>query len=176
MIISADTYVPFPRPLVYTVYRDKLLEVVPYLPNVRQIEIKSRLEEDKRVHFVNEWHGGGDIPAIVRTVLSEAILSWTDFATWDESNFTTVWRIKTHAFTEAVHCVGKNTFLEKNGVTLIESRGELIIDTKQIKNVPQLLVGSVGRSVEDFLGKKIEPNLQQVAEGVRLYLEQKQRE
>jgi hypothetical protein len=175
MIISADTYVPFPRPLVYTVYRDKLLEVVPYLPNVRQIEIKSRLEEDKRVHFVNEWHGGGDIPAIVRTVLSEAILSWTDFATWDESNFTTVWRIKTHAFTEAVHCAGKNTFLEKNGGTLIRSRGELMIDTKQIKNVPQLLVGSVGRAVEDFLGKKIEPNLQQVAEGVRLYLEQKQR-
>jgi hypothetical protein len=174
MIISADTYVPFPRPLVYATYRDKLLEVVPYLPNVRQIEIKSRIEEGKHIHFVNEWHGGGDIPAVARTILSEAILSWTDFATWDESNFTTVWRIKTHAFTEAVHCNGKNTFLEKDGGTLIQSRGELTIDTKEIKNVPQLLVGSIGRTVEDFLGKKIEPNLQQVAEGVRLYLKQKQ--
>jgi len=175
MIISADTYIPFPRSLVYTTYRDNLVQLVSYLQNVRQIEIKSRREEGGLIHFVNEWHGGGEIPAVARAVISEAMLSWTDFATWKESEFSTVWRIKTHAFTEAVHCAGKNRFLEKDGGTLIESRGELMIDTKQIKNVPQLLVGPVGRTVEDFLSKKIEPNLQQVGEGVRLYLQQKER-
>ncbi|MBR8838364.1 MAG: hypothetical protein DSM106950_31275 [Stigonema ocellatum SAG 48.90 = DSM 106950] len=170
MIISADTYIPFPLPLVYATYRDKLVEVVSYLPDVRGIEVKSRSEKNGLIQIVNEWHGGGEIPVVARAILSEAMLSWTDFATWNDADFTTGWRIKTHAFTEAVYCSGKNRFLEKNGGTQIESRGELIIDTKQIKNVPQLLVGPVARTVEDFLSKKIEPNLQQVGEGVRLYL------
>ncbi len=175
MIISADTHIPFPRPLVYATYRDRLRELVSYLPDVQSIEVKSRVEENGLIHFVNEWHGGGEIPVVARAIISEAMLSWTDFATWNESEFTTMWRIKTHAFTEAVYCAGKNRFIEKDGGTLIESRGELTIDTKQLNNVPQLLVGPVARTVEDFLSKKIEPNLQQVGKGVRLYLEQRGR-
>ncbi len=175
MIISANAYIPFPRPLVYATYRDKLTELVSYLPDIRGIDIKSRREEGGLLHFVNEWHGGGEIPLVARAVLSEAMLSWTDIATWNESEFTTVWRINTHAFTEAVHCTGKNSFLEMENGTLIENRGVLTIDPKQIKNVPQFLAGTVSQTVEDYLSKKIEPNLHQVAEGVRLYLEQKQK-
>lgn len=175
MIISVDTRIPFPRPLVYATYRDKLVELVPYLPNVRRIEVKSCREEGGLIHFMNEWHGGGEIPVVARAVISEAMLSWTDFAAWNESEFTTVWHIETHAFTEAVHCAGKNRFLEDGSGTLIESRGELTINTKQLKGIPQLLAGPVGHTVEDFLSKKIGPNLLQVSEGVRLYLEQSQK-
>lgn len=171
MIISVDSYIPFPRLLVYATYRDKLIELVPYLPNVRRIEVKSRREEGSLIHFLNEWHGGGEIPVVARAVLSEAMLSWTDLATWNESEFTTEWHIRTHVFTEAVRCAGVHHFKETDSGTLIESRGELTIDTKQIKGVPQLLVGPVGRTVEDFLSQKIGPNLLQVSEGVRHYLE-----
>jgi len=174
MLISADSRILFPRPLVYTTYRDKLVELLPYLPDVRRIEVKSRREEDGLIHFVNEWHGGGEIPVVARAVLSEAMLSWTDLATWNESEFTTEWHIKTHAFTEAVHCVGVNRFKEAGSGTVIETRGELAINTKQIKGIPQLLAATVGRTVEDFLSKKIGPNLLQVSEGVRHYLEQSQ--
>src|ERR1019366_1811026 len=52
------------------------------LPNVRGIEIKSRKNSGSVVEFVNEWRGGGDIPAALRAVLSQSVLSWTDFATW----------------------------------------------------------------------------------------------
>ena len=175
MIISVDTRIPFPRPLVYATYRDKLVELVPYLPNVQSIEVKSRREQGGLIHFVNEWHGGGEIPVVARAVLNEAMLSWTDFATWHNSEYMTVWRTETHAFTEAVHCAGKNRFIEDGSGTLIESRGELTINTKQLKGVPQLFAGAVGNTVEDFLSKKIGPNLLQVSEGVRLYLEQSQK-
>lgn len=175
MIISANTRIPFPRPLVYATYRDKLVELVPYLPNVRRIEVKSRREEGGLIYFVNEWDGGGDIPVVARAVLSEAMLSWTDLATWNESEFTTEWHIKTHAFTEAVRCAGVHRFKEAGSATLIESRGELAIDPKQIKGIPQLLAGTVAHTVEDFLSSKIGPNLQQVSEGVRRYLEQSQK-
>jgi hypothetical protein len=171
MLISADVRLPFPRSLVYTTYRDKLAEVVPYLHNVRGIEVKSRQEKDGLIYLTNEWHGGGEIPAAARAVLSDAMLSWTDFATWNEANFSTDWRIQTHAFTEAVHCRGKNLFLPDGNGTLIQSRGELRIDTNQIHGVPHFLAGMVAGMVEDFLSKKIAPNLQQFGEAVCRYLE-----
>lgn len=167
MIIKSSVYLPFPRLLVYITYRDKLVELVPYLPNVCRIEVKLRREEGGLIYFMNEWHGGGEIPVVARAVLSQAMLSWTDLATWNESEFTTEWHIKTHAFTEAVHCAGVHRFKEAENDTLIETRGKLAIDTKQLKGVPQLLAGTVGRTVEDFLSKKIVPNLLQVSEGIR---------
>lgn len=171
MLISATTRVPFPRPLVYATYRDKLIELVPYMPNVRRIEVKSQRTEGDRLHCVNEWHGGGDIPPAARAVLSEDVLSWTDLATWDNTRFTTDWRIQTHAFTEAVRCVGKNCFYEDGNHTLIESKGELSIDPSKIKGMLPMLVGTVAHLVEDILGKRIEPNLVQMGDGVRQYLE-----
>ena len=171
-LISAAAHVPFPRALVYTTYRDNLVELVSYLPNVRRIEVKSRHQEGGLIHFVNEWYGGGEIPLIARAFLDEAMLSWTDLATWNESEFKSEWHIQTHAFTEAVHCVGTHRFREVDSGTLIESRGELAIDARQLKGVPQLLAGKVGQLVEDFLSQKVAPNLLQVSEGVRQYLEQ----
>lgn len=174
MIVSSSVRLPFPRPLVYVTYRDKLAEIVPYLANVQQIDVKLRREENGLIHLVNEWHGGGEIPAIARAILSEAMLSWTDYATWNDAEFTTDWRIETHAFTEAVCCSGKNRFLDEGDSTLIESRGELSIDSQKLTGVPFFLAAKVGQTVEDFLSKKIEPNLVQVSEGVRHYLEKAQ--
>jgi hypothetical protein len=171
MIISADTCIPFPRALVYATYRDKLVELVPYMPNVRNITAKSRRDEGEKVYCVNEWDGGGEIPLAARAILSKDMLSWTEYDTWNESQFTLEWRIETHAFTEAVCCTGKNRFIEDNSNTVIESRGELRINPNQIKGVPHFLAGGVAHIVEDFLGKKIEPNLLQMSEGVCHYLE-----
>ncbi len=172
MLINAEMPIPFPRPLVYITYRDKLVELVPYIPNVRSVEVKSRREEKERVYCVNLWHGGGRIPLAVRTVLGEAMLSWTEYATWDESNFTLEWRIETHAFPLAVFCAGKNCFLDNNGTTIIKTKGELRIDPDKIDGLPQPLRGQIASTVENFLEKKIVPNLLQMSEGVHNYLKQ----
>ncbi|MGG6298297.1 hypothetical protein ACQ4M4_28360 [Leptolyngbya sp. AN02str] len=172
MLISTSVYVPFSRELVFATYRDRLVELVPYMPNIRQVEVKLRRDMGTHIDLVNEWHGGGDIPSAARAILNESMLSWTEQARWDAANYLTDWQIKTHAYTEAVLCKGKNRFVESQGGTLIESKGELSIDSRQIREVPQFLAGMVGGIVEDFLGKKIEPNLVQMSEGVRRYLEQ----
>ena len=165
MLISADTHIPFPRPLVYSTYRDKLIELIPFMPNIRQITIQSREEGDRSITFVNEWHGGGDIPTAARAFLNESMLSWTERAVWQEDAYTTDWRIETHAFTAAVNCGGKNQFLEDGSGTLIRSRGELTIDAAKLKDVPSFLAGMVSGLVEDFLSKKIGPNLVQMGDG-----------
>jgi hypothetical protein len=176
MDIRADARIPFPREIVFAVYRDEMLDLLPYLPNVRSIEIKSRKEEGNVVEFVNEWRGGGDIPAAVRAVLSEAVLAWTDYATWRTDAMCCDWRTETHAFTEAVTCKGCNRFVaDGEGKTLLEIRGSLEIDAKKIRAVPSFLAGKVGRAVEEFLVGKIQSNLVETAKGLAKYLEERSR-
>ena len=172
MLITAELRIPFPRFLVYTTYRDRLVELVPYMPNARSVEVKSRRSENERIYCVNFWRGGGRIPLALRAALGEAMLSWTEYDIWDESNFTLEWRIETHAFTKAVLCAGKNRFLEDNGTTTIETRGELRIAPEQLEGFPQSLKGKIASIVENFLGKKIVPNLIQMSSGVHNYLKQ----
>ncbi|AUB44754.1 hypothetical protein COO91_10997 (plasmid) [Nostoc flagelliforme CCNUN1] len=174
MLICANSQIPFPRSLVYATYRDKLVELVPYMPNVRDIEVKSRSEVGSNIYTVNEWRGGSEIPAAARVLLSEDMLSWTEYNTWNQADLTVEWRIETHAFTEAVKCSGKNRFLQDGNSTVIESRGELVIDPKQIKGVPFFLRSKIAHLVEDLLGKNIQPNLVAMSAGVRQYLEQNQ--
>ncbi len=170
MLISADATLLYPRPVVYAAYRDDLTKLLQYLPNVRNIEVKSRKDDGARADLVNVWHGGGEIPAAARAFLNESMLSWTDYATWNQDAWTCDWRTETHAFTEAVDCAGQNRFLEVEGGTRIEIRGELRIDAKKIKGVPGFLAGKVAAAVESFLAAKIQPNLVEVTEGLRKYL------
>ena len=170
MELSADVTLPFPREAVFAAYRDKLAELSTYLPNVRGIEVKSRKDDGAVVELVNEWHGGGEIPKAARAFLSEAMLSFTDYASWNESEHTCEWRIETHAFTEAVSCSGRNRFVAEGEHTRLEIRGTLSIDAKKVKGVPSFLAGKVSKTIEDFLGARIQPNLVEVSEGVGKYL------
>jgi hypothetical protein len=170
MELRADSLLPFPRSVVFQAYRDDLVKLLPYLPNVRGIEVKSREEQGDVVKMLNVWKGGGEIPAAARAFLSEAMLSWDDIATWNAADFTCAWHIKTHAFTEAVRCEGKNRFVEEAGGTRLEIRGVLEIDARKIKGVPSLLAGKVGKMVEEVLAGKIQPNLVEVSRGLEKYL------
>jgi hypothetical protein len=176
MELRADARLAFPRPVVFAAYRDKITDMLPYLPNVRRIEVKERKEAGDLVTLHNVWHGGGEIPAAARAFLSEAMLSWDDTAEWKQSDFTCHWVITTHAFTEAVKCEGWNRFYPDPKAadgegTLLEIRGTLEIDARKVKGVPGFLAGKVGKAVEEFLTGKIQPNLVEVTHGLRQYLE-----
>jgi hypothetical protein len=176
MEISADARIPFSREIVFAAYRDEIHDLLPYLPNVRGIDVKSRKDNGPIAEFVNEWRGGGDVPAALRAVLSESVLSWTDYATWNADNLVCDWRTQTHAFTDAIQCHGRNTFID-DGVdrTLLEIRGSLEIDPKKIRGVPGFLAGKVARSIEEFLVGKIQSNLVETAKGLAKYLEERHR-
>jgi len=176
MDLSADARIPFPRETVFAAYRDDVVELVPYLTNVQAIEVKSRQERGHLVEFVNEWHGGGELPAAVRAFVSEAMLSWTDYATWDAKSFSCDWRIETHAFRDAVRAVGQNRFLEDGpDKTLLEIRGSFEVDARKIRGVPRFLAGAVGRTVEEFMVGKIQSNLVETAKSLTRYLEEKRK-
>jgi len=170
MQIRCDAVLPFPRPLVWSTYRDRLVELVPYLPNIRGIEVKQREEKPDGIHYVNVWHGGGDIPAIARSFLSESMMSWTDIALWREQSFETDWRVEPHTFRDAVRSSGTNRYFELDGKTRLEIQGDLHIDAAKVKGVPNLLAGRISRAIEDFMVKAVSKNLLDVSRGVERFL------
>jgi hypothetical protein len=174
MELHADARIPFPREVVFSTYRDEIDKLLPYLPNVRSIDRKSRKDAGAVVELVNEWRGGGDIPAAIRAVLHDSVLEWTDYATWKADAHRCDWRTETHAFTEAVRCQGSTLFLDDGtGKTALEIRGSLDVDAKRIRGIPSFLAGKLGRAVEEFLVGKIRSNLVDTARGVAKYLEQR---
>lgn len=171
MRIEADSVIPFPRDVVFRAYRDDLTKVVEFLPNVRAIEVKARTEDGGVTKLHNVWHGGGDVPAALRSIVDEKLLTWDDFAAWDEAEHACTWSIRTHAFTEAVSCKGHTRMIPVGDAkTRVELAGEFVIDGKKLKGIPTIVAGSVGRAVEAFLAKQITANLGSTTEALSRYL------
>jgi hypothetical protein len=171
MLINTSVYLPFPRDLVYATYRDKLLELVQQMSSVKRVVLKSRQEQNQAVQQVYEWHGKSDIPAMLKAFLSEDLLTWTDFATWKQGEYTTDWRIQPHAFSEAVTWAGQDSYVVENQGTRVFSKGQLSIDPGKLKSVPGFLAGQVGRLAEELLAKQAEPNFIEMGRCVQAYLE-----
>jgi hypothetical protein len=172
MRLDVSTDIAFPRDQVFKVYRDKLPDLVPYLPNVRGINVVSRNEEGHLVKLLNRWKGGGDIPSTVRKFLSEDLLEWDDHAEWNETEWTCAWRTVVPAFKDAVDSSGKNRFEDLGGKTRIVIAGDLKVDAAKVKGVPRLLAGGISPVIEAFLVGAIKPNLIATAKGVEKYLQE----
>lgn len=171
MNLDVSVEIPYPREKVFETYRDKLPELVPYLPNVRGISVTSREEQGSTIKLLNRWKGGGDIPSVVRKFLSDELLEWDDHATWHSDKFLTEWRTVVPAVKEAVRAEGTNRFEDLGGRTRLVIQGVLEVEGSKIKIIPRLLAGTVGPAVEKFLVGAIKPNLVAVSKGVEKYLD-----
>lgn len=167
MEIKTDVTLPFPRARVFVTYRDRLNDLLVFLPNIRGLAIKSRDGEGGVVRLVNEWKGGGEIPSVARGFLSESMLAWTDHATWKEAEHVCAWRTEVHAFPGALQSSGENRFVElPDGRTRIEFRGQLVCDASKVPGVPKLLSRSLNGTIEKIFVGKIQENLTAVGEGI----------
>jgi hypothetical protein len=173
MEIRTDVTLPFPRERVFVTYRDRLPELLPYLPNIRGLEVRTREDRAGEVHLVNAWQGGGEIPSAARAVIRESMLSWTDHATWRAGDFVCAWRTEVHAFPGALQSSGTNRFVElAEGRTRIEFRGDLICDASRVPGVPRLLARGLNGTIEKLFVGKIAENLTAVGQGIGKLLTQ----
>jgi hypothetical protein len=172
MLVESDAFLSFPRALVFSTYRDRLPELVPYLPNVRSIQTQSRHEDGDKVELANLWQGSGDdIPAIARGVLKPEMLSWIDRACWTESDHTCRWRIESPVLKDSIQCHGTTTFTEDGSRTRVRITGDLSVNAKGIPFIPKLLASKIVPVVERYIVSAIRPNLTSVAGGVDAFLQ-----
>ncbi len=172
MDLHADARISFPRPVVYSAYRDRLPEMLSYLPDIKAITVQSREEPEEGITKLhNLWEAQSKVPKVAQSVLKPEMLAWNDFATWTQSKWTCDWRIETRMFTENVTCSGHNEYLEDGENTILKIRGTLDVDLKGMPGVPGFLAGTVKPHVEKFIVDLLTPNLLSIADGLEKFLQ-----
>lgn len=174
MKIEADNVVAFPREVCFATYRDRLVELVPYLPNVSGITVKQREQpfqgSPKKVRLVNEWRAVSEIPKVAAALIKPEMLAWEDTAIWDEESWVCHWSVATHFFSDRVRCEGTNEFIPQGDRTLFRIRGDLDIRLGGLPGVPRLLGDKVGSLVERFVVALLTPNLTSISTGLERFL------
>lgn len=159
------------RDTIYEIFRDKLVELRPFLPTVKDIIQESYERDGDTVNIVNTWVAADeDIPSVAQKFIKPEMLRWTDRATWHDDENSCDWDMEVGFLKEAISCAGKTYYREKNGKTEVHITGDLQVDAKKIPGVPKLLAGKVGDAVEKFVVKMITPNLKEVNRGAEKYL------
>lgn len=174
MKIEADSRVTFPRELVFSTYRDRLPELVPFLPNITSIEVLTRQDAPEGQagisKLLNLWRAEGEIPKVATAVIKPDMVAWNDHALWDANEWTCQWRVEPKFFTDNVSCRGKNRFVADGDSTILELRGDLDIDLGGIKGVPKFLAAKIAPVVEKFIVGLLTPNLIKVSDGLQGFL------
>jgi len=169
--IRADVEIHHPRDVVYVAYRDRLEDLVPYLPNVDVVKVLRSEREGTELHVTNRWTASAPIPGIARKVIKPEMLSWRDFAVWRDEAWCCDWRIENPLLPRQVRVEGRNTFVELgHDRCRFEIRGELEIDGAGLPGVPRVVGRRISPHVERFVVALIEPNLVKTADGVGRFL------
>jgi len=172
MQFTSSQVIPFPVDEVFVLVRDRLQDLVPYLPNVVKIVLESRQESDGRVVSVrNRWYGKADIPRAVGKLVDPEKIAWVDIATWDSEEKSCRWEIQPMFFRDHVTCSGVNRYLPQGNSTRLEITGDLTVQTRGVPGVPRVLAGKISGQVEKFIVKLLTPNLDSLAQGVTRFLE-----
>ena len=172
MDFSIRDVIEFPVEDVFIAHRDHLVDLVDYLPNIEQIEVKSRQEKEGKIQLVNVWKAAStEVPGILRPFVRPEMMKWTDEATWCQSSYTCEYRIEFGFLNEAIHCSGINLMKPvDNKSTEVILEGTISIDARKVPGVPKLMARKIGATVETFVVKLITPNLRRTNDGVRQFL------
>jgi hypothetical protein len=172
--IHSDALVTYPVDKVFPVVRDRLTELVPFLPAVDSIELQERAELGPgKVRLVNLWQGKTQVaPAAVRPFVTKGMVRWKDIAEWDQAAHSTRWHFETFHFEKLFECAGENRYAATpEGHTRIEIRGNLEIFTDRIPGVPGFLSRKLKPKIEKFIVELVTPNLRDLGQGVQRFLD-----
>jgi hypothetical protein len=162
-----------PLEKVYRTNRDHLADLVPYMPNVDDVEVLERNETPTGVRLVNRWKVSGAVPRVVRPFFGEKMLTYLDRAEWHNEASRVDWRFEIGMFPDAVDCHGSNHFTagKEGETTELVLQGSLAIDLGKVRGVPRLLHG-LASTVESFVIGQVRPNLVAVAVAVGKFLDE----
>ena len=173
MDFKVSEIINHPLEQVFAVYRDEMVSLVPYMPNVDAIEVVDRQEADGEVKLVNRWKVSGSIPRAVRPFFSDDMLAYLDHAHWVEAERQVSWFFELNALGDAVDCRGTNYFTAASeGSTELILTGNLKVDLAKVRGVPRFLRGFAPK-IEAFVLERVKPNLSGVAQAVEQYLNEK---
>ncbi len=100
-----------PAPEVFAIVRDRLVDLVPMVDDVRAIEVLERDElGNGDVRLVNLWTAAQRVPEAIARPLGADEIVWTDRNVWTSGEMTCRWTIEPGLFTEHIRCEGVTTY------------------------------------------------------------------
>jgi len=170
--IYSESQIHHPIERVYQSYRDRLPEIAPYTPDIKEIVVHSReeLEVGPKIH--NEWIIERDVPRVVQGLITADMLRWNDYAQWNNAAHHVDWELQIPAFPDKVKCWGRNAFFAEGAdATRVVLSGELEINLQNVPGVPRILAGRLTPKVEAFIVKLVTPNLEKVNSSLERFLD-----
>ena len=172
MRIHSESRIHHPLDLVYTSYRDRLPEIAPYTPDIKEIVVQSREELDVGPKLHNEWRAERDLPRMVRGIVTPDMLRWDDFAQWNDEAHHVDWVLRSSAFPDQVQCAGRNAFFADGpDRTRVVLSGDLEISLRNVPGVPRIMAKRIAPMVEAFIVKLVTPNLEKVNTSLEKFLD-----
>ena len=169
--IHSESRIHHPIERVYQVYRDRLPEIAPYIPDIARIEVRSRVEGPHGPKLLNEWFASPAIPKIAQGIVTDDMKRWLDHAEWHDAEQYVAWTLELPAFGEQVLCTGRNSFYPDGKGTRVVLTGDLQIKVNRIPGVPRIMLGKIIPKVEEFVVKLITPNLERVNSSLERFID-----
>ena len=171
MKFRSESTIAHPREAVFAAYRDRLPEIVKFIDDISGVNVLSREDEGSITRLHNEWVSDREVPSVAASFIKPEHLRWDDYATWDESNFTCAFDIKTRAFTDAVRCTGRNLFVSDPRGTRVILEGDFDVKDISVPGVPKFMAKRMIPQIEKFIISLIRPNLEKVNHALGAYLD-----
>lgn len=169
----------FPIDEVFALVRDDMAALVPYLPDVDEIVVVERREEQGGVHLTNQWRASSkSVPSVVSRFVSKDMLTWKDIAFWPEGVKEARWRLEPNVGGRLFECSGSTTLLPgaRPDTCKMRIRGDLRVYPERVPGVPRFLAGTLRSRIEGFVVDMLLPNMQSMARGVNGYFEDKRKQ
>jgi hypothetical protein len=162
----------FPVDSVYPAMRDRLTELVPYLPDIKSITVEEReVLGEGHLHVVSRWMAENRIPRLLRSFIKPEQLGWLNYADWNDATHSVSYRLEMLFFKEYIQVNGEDFYSStSDGGCEVRLRGKLHLDLSKHPAVPRLLAKSLQSAIERLVRSLIKPNLSKVNRGVEQLL------
>ena len=171
MKLESQDIIPRPREEVYNVLKNDLEKLVPYMPNVKKIEMVNRVEKGEGLTaIINHWYANAEIPTIAKKFIKEDLMSWKDKAVWNDKEFLVEYELESFWGNDIYDATGKNIISELGpNKTQLTLTCDLVIHPNKVPGVPKFLVKKVLPAIEGLIQKILQPNLTSLGKGLNEY-------
>ncbi|MFN8370794.1 MAG: SRPBCC family protein [Bacteriovoracaceae bacterium] len=170
MKLESKDIINAPLDVVFKLVRDDLEKIVPYLLNIKKIEMKERTEKNDELHLINHWYAKAEIPAVAQKFVKPELFSWKDTAIWKNKEYKVDYKLESFWANDLYSAKGTNSFKAINDKqTELTVSCEVEIYPDKVPGVPKFLMKQVLPAIEGLLTKALAPNLTALAKGLNEY-------
>ncbi len=173
MILKNKEIIDRPLEEVYNLVRDDLPKIVPYLPNVEKIQVKSKKKKENKTLVTNHWFAKAEIPSLIKNILKPDFFSWKDKAVWDDEKHQVEYTLESFFLNDLFKAKGINTFKAKGeNKTEFTINCEVELYPEKVPGVPKFLAKKITPIINSLLEKIIGPNLSSLGKGIKKYYQE----